>query len=80
MRERKPWGYVKLMLLLVALAAGGYASDVFAVTSSSDHYQVTETEFGAMSNTESCSGQYCARASIGDMSASKSKSPGATTA
>lgn len=63
-------------MLLSVMVAGGCASNAFAVTSSSSNYQVTETEFGSMSNTESCSGQYCARASIGDMSGGKSKSSG----
>jgi hypothetical protein len=40
-----------------------------AETSSSAHYQVTGTEFNAVSNSEACSTQYCAKASIGDMTA-----------
>lgn len=38
-----------------------------AETSSSAHYQVSDTEFSPTSNPVGCSGQYCARASIGDM-------------
>ena len=45
----------------------GTAVPVLAVTSSSDNYQLTETEFGGGSALNSCSGQYCAKASIGDM-------------
>lgn len=79
MRERKLWGYAKLVLLM-AVVAGIGAPAAFAETSSSTNYQVTETEFGAMSTSENCSSQYCARASIGDMTeGGKSKST-ATTA
>lgn len=38
-----------------------------AETSSSAHYQVSDTEFSATSNKQGCSGQYCARVSLGDM-------------
>jgi hypothetical protein len=43
-----------------------------AAISSSSSYQVTETEFGAGSSAQTCSGQYCSQTSIGDMSASSS--------
>lgn len=52
----------------MSIAVGGTTS-VFAITSSSPNYQVTETQFG--SNTKSCSGQYCAEASIGEVSDGK---------
>lgn len=52
-----------LVGLTVSIAISG-ATSVLAVTSSSPNYQVTETQFG---NTQkSCSGQYCAQASIGE--------------
>lgn len=42
---------------------------------------MTESQFGVGSNRESCSGQYCARTSIGDVtSGGSSKSPNVTTA
>lgn len=66
------------MLLAVAIALGG-ASTSFALTSSSPNYQIMETDFTAGSALENCSGQYCARASIGDMAAGSSASPGAGT-
>ncbi len=67
---------IPLLLAAAFLSVG--ASTSFAVTSSSSNYQVTESEFGATSNKESCSGQYCARASIGDLAAGRSKSPAKT--
>ncbi len=66
MRKRELWRCAKFVLLAVAVIACS-APAAMAETSSSAHYQVSETEFGATSNQQSCSGQYCARASIGDM-------------
>ena len=51
-------------ILFAVFAVVGTAGSAFATTSTSPNYQVTETQFG--SSQESCSGQYCARASIGD--------------
>lgn len=62
------------LLLVTACIVVGSSNVVFATTSSSSNYQVTETEFGASSTSQTCSGQYCARASIGDMSPSDGKS------
>lgn len=63
------------MLLTVLIASCGTGT-AFAVTSSSSKYQVTETEFGASSTKKSCSDQYCARVSIGDMGSGSGKSAG----
>lgn len=64
MRKQRILGYVLLVGLTMSIAVSG-ATSVFAVTSSSPNYQVTETQFG---NTQkSCSGQYCAQASIGEV-------------
>lgn len=67
-------------LLLVATLAVGGTSAVFAETSSSDSYQMTEMQFGGGSTIESCSESYCAQASIGDLSAGESQSPGGSSA
>jgi len=64
MRKQGLWRYSKSMLLAVLIAVSGTTS-AMAVTSSSENYQVTETQFG--STQQSCSGQYCAQASIGDV-------------
>lgn len=77
MQKRRLWRCVKISLL-VALVFGGGTQVALATTSSSNHYQVTETEFGASSTSESCSDAYCARASIGDMAAGSSKSAKST--
>lgn len=77
MREGMLRRYLIPILLAVVIAGGGSAV-VVAKTSSSDNYQVTETEFGGGSTLESCSGQFCAKASIGNMSGGASKSPTST--
>ena len=63
MQKRRLLGYALLVGLTVSIAFGG-ATTAFAVTSSSDNYQMTETQFGTSS--KSCSGQYCAQTSIGE--------------
>ncbi len=70
------WGLgdlVRVSLLVVAVVTLG-ATTVLA-TSSSQNYQVTDMQFGASSSKETCSGQYCAQATIGDMIAGSSKGP-----
>lgn len=76
MRKRGLGHYGKCMLLLAVLLVGGNTTDVLAITSSSNNYQVTEMELGGTTSSESCSGQYCAKASIGDMAIGKSVSGG----
>lgn len=65
MQKQRLWTGVKVMLAVMLVIASG-ASSAHAITSSSSNYQVTETQFGT--TQESCSGQYCARASIGEVS------------
>jgi len=80
MRIRGMWRYSKVVLLVLALVTiFGGASTAMAVTSSSDNYQVTETQFNAGSALKSCSGQYCARTSIGDMTDAQSENYESTT-
>lgn len=78
MRKRGLWSYVNLVLLLVVLVISGNTNTALAVTSSSNNYQITETELGGTTSSKSCSGQYCAKASIGDMASGKAKSIGNT--
>lgn len=73
MQKRRLWRYTKFLLLAVLLASGGF-STAHAVTSSSNNYQVTETQFGATSSEPTCSGQYCAQVSIGNMAGGSSAS------
>ena len=69
MRTRLSWRGVPAVLLLVAFAVGGTAHEVFATSavSESPNYQMTESTFGSSSADEACSGEYCAKATIGDM-------------
>lgn len=71
-------GYIGAGTLLALLAIGIFsAQSAFATTSTSSSYQVSETQFGGGATLQSCSSQYCTRASIGDVaggSASNAKS------
>lgn len=49
-----------------------------APVSSSSNYQMTDSQFGGTSGDETCSGSYCARASIGSMVAGDSQSTNAS--
>lgn len=78
MQEKTGLGrVVSILLMAVAVLCGAPA--VHAVTSTSPHYQMTESQFGSSTADESCAGNLCARASIGDPAAGVTKSP-ATTA
>lgn len=66
MRIGRWWQYGWLLLVAGSMVIIG-TSTVMAQTSSSPTYKVTETEFGATSAQQTCSGEYCAKASIGDM-------------
>ena len=74
MRQRGMGQRVTLILLLAVLIVSGGTHTAAAITLSSPNYKVTDTEFGAGSTLEGCSGQYCSRASIGDMAAGSSTS------
>lgn len=80
MRNRRLWTNLKAMLLLAVLFVVGSAGPAFAETSNSQNYQVTESQFGVGSSMESCSQQYCAKASIGDIAGGTSESAGGTKA
>lgn len=72
--------YYARLLLLAAVFAGATTGTVLATTSSSNNYQATEMEFGSGANVNSCSGQYCARVSIGDMTDGKEMKTESTAA
>ena len=78
MRLREFVSYSRLVLLAALIVVGG-AGTAFAQSSSSTNYQVSETQFGSSSTDETCSGSYCARTSIGDLTAGDSKSASYTT-
>jgi len=75
---KRLWSAQSGVLLALALAVCG-ASTALAVTSSSPNYQMTEGEFNAGSMLNSCSGQYCAQASIGDMAVGGKSTSGGTS-
>jgi len=78
MQKRNVWRGFKLVVSVIAavfLMAGSIGS-VYAVTSSSGNYQLTEEQFNAGSGLDSCSTQYCAQVTIGDpTAATKTGSP-----
>lgn len=77
MRKRGIWQYSRLAALSLVITLAG-AGTALAQTSSSSNYMITETQLGqGGSNVESCSGQYCAKASIGNGTSGPSSSPGA---
>ncbi len=57
---------------MAALIVVGGATAVFAETSSSTNYQLSESGFNSGSLDENCSGQFCARTSIGDLAVGSS--------
>lgn len=71
MRKRRLWecsGLALLIAFVVGVAAG--SQNVLAQSSSSQNYQMVETEFGAGTSNESCSSQYCAKTSLGEVGGS----------
>lgn len=76
---KRVWRAQSGIVLALAIAVSG-TSSVLAVTSSSPNYQVTEGEFNAGSMLDSCSGQYCAQASMGDMAAGGKSTAGKSSA
>ena len=71
MRQRELGLYTKALLATACIVFGG-ASSALAVTSQSQNFELTEPEFGAGAALETCSGQYCAQASIGGTSVGES--------
>lgn len=67
----------RLSVVAAFLFAALIPSLAFANASTSPSYQVVETEFNA-GTLEGCSGQYCARASIGDLMTSGATNGAAT--
>lgn len=75
MRKRGLWQYSRYALIALLVFIGS-STPVFAEISSSSNYQTTQTQFGSNSFEQSCSGEYCARVSIGDLSGGSSQSGG----
>jgi hypothetical protein len=60
----RQYGLLLALSLMIALGAIGTAAAT--QTSTSSHYSVTETQFGAGSQQRQCSTTYCAKSSAGD--------------
>jgi hypothetical protein len=58
--------YIFLFVLSLLIAFGSTGTAVATQTSTSPHYSVTETQFGAGSQEHQCSSTYCAKSSAGD--------------
>jgi len=61
-RFRRPGQILALALVLCV----GFLGSATASQSSSAHYQVDQTEFGAGASLNDCSGNYCAKTAVGD--------------
>lgn len=57
--------YLGLLLSVAMVIIGGSA--VSALTSQSPNFEISQPKFGAGAALESCSGEYCAQATIGDI-------------
>lgn len=77
MRRWRLWRYGTPVLLAV-LICGGIGTTALAITSSSSHYKVTETQFTSGTTVQSCSGSYCAKVSVGDAAVGSATSPSNT--
>lgn len=61
--------------ITTVLVMASVSHDVRAVSSQSTNYNASEIQFGAGSSLETCSGQYCASASIGGVVSGEANSP-----
>lgn len=79
MRKRRLWGYLGLALLVAFISGAALRiPSALAETSTSSHYQMTETEFGSGSSQQSCSSQYCASSSLGEVGSQNTATSSAT--
>lgn len=66
-------------ILVLAVVAGVGTVSAYAVTSSSNNYQITEGEFGSVSNSKTCQAGTCARVTLGDLNTDRASSTNFTT-
>ena len=66
MQYQKVRIYRIVLALALLLCVGSVGRAAATTQSSSSHYTVTETQFGAGSSLNDCSGNYCAKTSVGD--------------
>lgn len=74
MHSKRIMGSLVAAVAVGLATVGSYATAQSAPASVSENYQMTEMQFGGGSTLESCSGEYCAQATIGDMTAGESSS------
>jgi len=70
MQKLRVWRNLKFLLVglvVLGVVIGIGTGTALAVTSSSNNYQLTESEFTTGGNLQSCSGQYCSQTSTGNI-------------
>lgn len=72
MQIERLWAPTRFMVI-VALSTLVCIGSAFATTSSSPNYQLSEADFTAGTSLESCSGQYCAHSTLGDLAIGSSE-------
>lgn len=75
MQTKRLWGVIGLALVAALFVVVPLVSNKVFAQSSSDNYQMVESQFGNTSSNESCSDNYCASVSIGNDSASSAVVP-----
>lgn len=66
--------YVKPLLVVGAIVVSLATAGTALAVSNSPNYQITETQIGGGSSLESCSEQYCAHVTIGDVGGANTNS------
>lgn len=66
MQTRRLWSFIGLALVAALFVAAPVLNGEVFAQSSSNNYQMVETQFGNTSSNETCSSQYCASVSIGN--------------
>lgn len=74
MQKQRIRQYLHSLALSALIVMAGVGTAAATTTSSSAHYNVTETQFGAGSALNDCSTQYCAKISVGDTTIGAAKS------
>ena len=74
MQTRRLWSFVGVALVAALFVAASLGGQRAFAQSSSNNYQIVESQFGNASSNESCSTAYCATVSIGNDSQTSSAS------
>ena len=75
MQTKRLWGVIGSALVAALFVVVPLVSGKAFAQSSSDNYQMVESQFGNTSSNENCSDNYCASVSIGNDSASSAVVP-----